>query len=270
MKNFMNILLNERDYEILKILEKKIGRNIVLLKKNEFQNPNDLYLYEIESGKDEREIEFEIIGQGLLNGINVRDGRIKHLVLVSLELNRFIDEILELKDLTVLDISGNQIDIIPQDISKFKNLKALILERNKLEFLPESINQLENLQYLDLSYNNLKKIPESIGNLKALKKLNLMYNNLNDLPSSIWNLENLEVFNISYNNIELIHDSIGNLKNLQKFNFGYNKISNLPLTLKNLKKLKLLEFNPELKKKFSAEVIQMLNEFERSVGFFYY
>ncbi|MHA1728757.1 MAG: leucine-rich repeat domain-containing protein, partial [Promethearchaeota archaeon] len=57
--------------------------------------------------------------------------------------------------------------------------------KNDLETLPESITKLTSLKELNLGHNKLITLPESIGNLTSLKELNLGHNKITTLPESI-------------------------------------------------------------------------------------
>ena len=57
--------------------------------------------------------------------------------------------------MTKLDLSKNQIKLLPGTIGKLTNLRHLDLYNNKLEHLPLELGQLKMLRYLDLKGNNL-------------------------------------------------------------------------------------------------------------------
>jgi Leucine rich repeat/WG containing repeat len=63
------------------------------------------------------------------------------------------NEIGELVNLTVLNLSGNELIQIPNDITKLAHLKTLDLRKNNLSDLPSGITNLTELTYLDLSNN---------------------------------------------------------------------------------------------------------------------
>jgi Leucine-rich repeat (LRR) protein len=76
-----------------------------------------------------------------------------------------------------LRISHNDIQELPENITKIKTLMILNAYECKLESLPKDINKLTNLGYLALDHNKLKEIPD-ISTLNNLKNLNLSDNNL--------------------------------------------------------------------------------------------
>jgi Leucine-rich repeat (LRR) protein len=74
---------------------------------------------------------------------------------------------------TRLDLSYENLTVLPEYIGQLTQLQYLNLSQNRLTQLPESLGQLIQLQYLNLSYNHLTELPASLRNLKSLKKLYL-------------------------------------------------------------------------------------------------
>jgi Leucine-rich repeat (LRR) protein len=65
------------------------------------------------------------------------------------------------------------------------NLSKLNLSFNQLRIVPEAISCLTNLSELDLDLNQLTSLPEAITRLTHLSELNLYENPLEDPPSEI-------------------------------------------------------------------------------------
>ena len=71
-------------------------------------------------------------------------------------------------------------------VNFFMILQVLNVSSNQLKLLPDSIGQLERLRVLNASSNHLKALPDSIGNLKWLQHLDLHDNkHLKVLPAAL-------------------------------------------------------------------------------------
>ena len=68
-----------------------------------------------------------------------------------------------------LDLSGNRIKTLPENIGAFKMLKTLTMSKNQLESLPSQTGLLTKLENLNLAFNLLPSIPSSLQQLKNLK-----------------------------------------------------------------------------------------------------
>jgi Leucine-rich repeat (LRR) protein len=76
-------------------------------------------------------------------------------------------------NITALDLGGQQLTSLSDNISRHTQLKVLLLNNNQLTALPENISKLNNLEILSLAYNQLKTLPESITKLSNLQELEL-------------------------------------------------------------------------------------------------
>lgn len=77
----------------------------------------------------------------------------------------------------------NELERIPDSISKITSLKRLTLSNNKLMNLPYNLGQLVLLEHLNVAYNQLVGLPESTRRLIHLKELFIQSNEINVLPS---------------------------------------------------------------------------------------
>lgn len=126
------------------------------------------------------------------------------------------------------------------ETARLKKAKILDLSNNDITILPSQIGDLSELEHLDLSYNYLKELPQEIGKLTKLKTLLLTKNEINELPLEIGNLSNLTLVDISHNKITYIPSEIGHLVNLKSFDASYCKLIKLPIEFINLLSLKEL------------------------------
>ncbi len=114
-----------------------------------------------------------------------------------------------------LDLSGDRLKVLPEDVRKFKNLNSLELRNNKLKELPEWIGELEFLQEIDLGHNKLEVFPAAVCKLKHLKKLVASQNEIPSLPGCIGGLEKLVVLDLWSNDIGALPPEAENLKALR-------------------------------------------------------
>ncbi|KAG5892583.1 hypothetical protein JTB14_036792 [Gonioctena quinquepunctata] len=79
-----------------------------------------------------------------------------------------------------------------------KSLLLLDLSHNELAVLPNQICKLHQLQTLNLNFNILRALPAGLGNLKNLKTLSAANNNITSLPGSMKKLR-LQSIDVSHN-----------------------------------------------------------------------
>ncbi|XP_021813077.1 disease resistance protein RGA2-like [Prunus avium] len=108
--------------------------------------------------------------------------------------------ILQLKCLRTLNLSGNSIKELPEEIGELIHLRHIDLSYNEdLEKLPDSICGLYNLSTLRLRcfYGGLKNLPEKMGNLISLKHLEVwLCVALEFLPKGIRRLTSLQTLDV--------------------------------------------------------------------------
>ncbi|MEQ2187718.1 hypothetical protein GOODEAATRI_007430 [Goodea atripinnis] len=89
------------------------------------------------------------------------------------------DDIFQLEDLSVLDLSYNQLTEIPRELENSKNMLVLNLSHNGIDSIPNQLFiNLTDLLYLDLSDNKLDSLPPQMRRLVHLQTLILNNNPL--------------------------------------------------------------------------------------------
>lgn len=165
---------------------------------------------------------------------------------ISENLTKFPTEVFSLADsLEVLDLSGNQLTALPDNLADLVNLKILFCSNNlftevpkvlascqKLEMIGFKSNQISALaenalplttRWLILTDNQLTKLPESIGDLKHLQKCMLAGNKLTAIPKSIQHCKNLELIRLSANQLAQLPDELISLPKLSWLAFSGNR-----------------------------------------------
>lgn len=177
---------------------------------------------------------------GLLRGVKRLD--------LACGLQEFPPEIFALADtLEVLNLSGNLLSALPDDLPRLKKLRVLFCSQNRFTQLPEvlsSCDQLEmvgfksnqictvtaaalspGLRWLILTDNQIAVLPDSIGDCARLQKLMLAGNRLADLPQTMRGCVGLELLRISANRFQTLPEWLLQLPRLTWMAFGGNPVS---------------------------------------------
>jgi internalin A len=175
-----------------------------------------------------------------------RDGA-TFLDLSGLNINTLPESIGRLTALKSLNLSRNELATLPVCIGDLKALRGLDLRINRLTELPEWLGKLSSLQRLDLSDNQVTTLPEWTGNLTALRGLDLHDNRLTALPEGLDKLTALQTLDVSNNQLTALPEWIGKLMALQTLYFSSNQLTALPEGIGKLTALQTLYvFNNQL------------------------
>ncbi|MCS0540183.1 leucine-rich repeat-containing serine/threonine-protein kinase [Aeromonas veronii] len=171
----------------------------------------------------------------------------RHLKLCE-NLTEFPTEILSLKEtLEVLDLTGNQLSTLPDELAGFGKLRIIFCSENRFTELPEVLgrcpaltmvgfkaNQIvtvsakalpAGLRWLILTDNAIERLPDELGQYDALQKLMLAGNRLRELPASLANCRNLELLRIAANHIERFPEWLQALPRLSWLAYSGNPFS---------------------------------------------
>lgn len=175
--------------------------------------------------------------------------------------SKFPIELLNLWDLTELEIIGGNFSYFPEDISILKRLRKLSLISTKISVIPKEVFQLPNLTYLSLKNNRLDRLPE-LTEKSEIKQLILGRNYLNSkaLETFFNNMPHIHYLDLGHNVVSEIPESLYRLTKLRRLNLENNKLHDLPYKLKELKELHHLSvgcnpipesLKPEIEKNFN-------------------
>jgi len=160
-------------------------------------------------------------------------------------LSEFPREIFELAEtLEILDLSGNALTALPDDLPRLHKLRILFCSDNPFTELPAVIGQcaaLEmvgfkanriasvpaaalppNLRWLILTDNEIAELPPEIGRCSRLQKLMLAGNRLQSLPPEMANCTRLELLRISANQLSALPEWLLSLPRLSWLAFAGN------------------------------------------------
>ncbi|KAF4024327.1 hypothetical protein G4228_016432 [Cervus hanglu yarkandensis] len=187
--------------------------------------------------------------------------RLTQLERLDLGSNEFTEVFIgSLKQLTYLDISKNNIEMVEEGISGCENLQDLLLSSNSLQQLPETIGSLKNVTTLKVDENQLMYLPDSIGGLVSIEELDCSFNELEALPSSIGQLTNIRTFAADHNYLQQLPPEIGSWKNITVLFLHSNKLETLPEEMGDMQKLKVINLSDNRLKNlpFSFTKLQQL------------
>lgn len=130
-------------------------------------------------------------------------------------------------NITGLNVSGNSIAAIPEEIGLCEKLNHFDIYTNKLTSVPTQIGDLKALKHLSLGSNQIDSIPKEIGNLTDLVTLHIDNNKLTSLPEEIGNCTNLTNLHAYLNQISDIPGNFNKLQSLTDCNFSDNKLEDV-------------------------------------------
>ncbi|KPY80824.1 leucine-rich repeat-containing protein kinase family protein [Pseudomonas syringae pv. tagetis] len=148
---------------------------------------------------------------------------------LSCGLSEFPVEIFDLADtLEVLNLSGNALTSLPDDLCRLTRLRVLFASDNAFTHLPEGIGQCQQLRivgfkanriahvsaaalpprlrWLILTDNRIESLPDELGRRPDLQKLMLAGNRLHALPTTLAGCHRLELIRIAANRLTELPD----------------------------------------------------------------
>ncbi|KQW97192.1 protein kinase [Massilia sp. Root418] len=143
---------------------------------------------------------------------------------IACGLTEFPPEIFELADtLEILDLSGNALSSLPDDLSQLHKLRIIFCSDNQFTELPAVLGECaslsmvgfkanfirtvppqalpEQLRWLILTGNEIEELPAELGARPLLQKLMLAGNRLRALPAEMVNCNQLELLRIAANQL---------------------------------------------------------------------
>ncbi len=166
---------------------------------------------------------------------------------LSCGLTEFPSEIFQLADsLEVLNLSGNALSSLPDDLHRLTRLRILFCSDNQFTELPACLgqcaqlsmigfkaNQIEHvtgaalpplLRWLILTDNRISQLPDELGQRPLLQKLMLAGNRLQQLPASLANCHRLELIRLAANQLHTLPDWLLALPSLSWLAYAGNPL----------------------------------------------
>ncbi|AOK08104.1 leucine-rich repeat-containing serine/threonine-protein kinase [Burkholderia sp. AU28942] len=152
-------------------------------------------------------------------------------------LTEFPREIFDLADtLEVLDLSGNALSALPDDIARLRRLRILFASGNRFTELPEVLGTCAQLDMIGFKANRIRAVPR--GSLpRALRWLILTDNEIGELPGQIGECSRLQKLMLAGNRLRALPDEMAACRALELVRVSANRLDALPDWLLRLPRL---------------------------------
>jgi hypothetical protein len=178
---------------------------------------------------------------------------------LSCGLSQFPPELYELADsLEILDLTGNALTSLPDDLDRFKKLRILFCSSNNFTHIPEVLGACPSLSMIGFKANQLKHIPESAIPSKTLRWFIVTDNALKQVPQALGDCVQLQKLMLAGNQLSQLPDTMTNCQRLELLRVSANQFHSLPDWLFNLASLTWLAYagNPFCKQAEQALMSQ--------------
>jgi hypothetical protein len=180
----------------------------------------------------------------------LRSGELAGITRLQLRcgLTEFPREIFDLADsLEILDLSGNQLSTLPDDLPRLHKLRVIFCSDNPFTELPEVLGQCQQLsmagfkanriahvspkalppllRWLILTDNALTSLPAEIGQCTHMQKLMLAGNQLRNLPPELAHCTRLELLRISANQLTQLPEWLLHMPHLTWLAYAGNPVT---------------------------------------------
>jgi hypothetical protein len=167
---------------------------------------------------------------------------IQHLKLAC-GLTDFPPEIFDLADtLEILDLSGNALSTLPNDLHRLKKLRILFCSNNQFTQLPDVLGKCENLSMIGFKANQITHIPEGAIPTRTLRWFIVTDNALNTVPKALGDCAQLQKLMLAGNQLSSLPSNMANCHALELLRISANQFTQLPDFLFTLPKLTWLAY----------------------------
>ncbi|WP_310395777.1 leucine-rich repeat-containing protein kinase family protein [Hymenobacter sp.] len=171
---------------------------------------------------------------GLLHGSQRLD--------LSAELTEFPPEVFTLADtLEVLNLSGNGLASLPDDLPRLHKLRVLFCSDNQFTEVPAVLGQCPRLSMVGFKANRIHTLPAA-ALPPALRWLILTDNQLEALPDEIGNCAQLQKLMLAGNRLTALPKTLAACTRLELLRIAANQLTELPAWLLALPRLAWLAF----------------------------
>ncbi|ABG59405.1 leucine-rich repeat-containing protein kinase family protein [Cytophaga hutchinsonii] len=152
-------------------------------------------------------------------------------------------EVFQLADtLEILDLSGNRLHSLPQEMACLTRLRILFLSDNDFTIFPEVLKELKQLDMLGIKANNIQVIAEDAIPV-SLRWLILTDNCIEALPVSIGRCTKLQKVMLAGNQLSGLPDELAACRNIELLRISANNMHTFPEVVKQLPRLAWLAYS---------------------------
>lgn len=143
-------------------------------------------------------------------------------------LTDFPREIFELADtLEELDLSGNQLTALPDDLPRLKHLRVLFCSNNPFTELPAVLGRCSQLRMVGFKANQIRHVP-SAALAPSLRWLILTDNQVPELPASIGQCTHMQKLMLAGNRLTSLPPALAQCLQLELLRISANQLTALP------------------------------------------
>ena len=157
-------------------------------------------------------------------------------------LTEFPREIFDLADtLEILDLSGNALTSLPDDLPRLTKLRILFCSTNQFTVLPAVLGACTHLAMIGFKSNRIQEVPAT-SLPPALRWLILTDNAIATLPTSIGRCTQLQKLMLAGNQLTALPEALADCTSLELLRIAANRLTTLPAWLLSMPRLAWLAF----------------------------
>jgi hypothetical protein len=157
-------------------------------------------------------------------------------------LTEFPREIFDLADsLEVLNLSGNALTQLPDDLHRLRRLRVLFCSDNRFTELPACLGQCAALTMVGFKANRIATVPGA-ALPPLLRWLILTDNHISELPTELGARPHLQKLMLAGNRLQRLPDSLRQCHRLELIRIAANRLTELPEWLLTLPSLAWLAY----------------------------
>ncbi|HLY96336.1 MAG TPA: leucine-rich repeat-containing protein kinase family protein, partial [Sideroxyarcus sp.] len=161
---------------------------------------------------------------------------------LSCGLQEFPREIFDLADtLEILDLSGNALSSLPDDLPRLRKLRILFCSSNRFTELPAVLGQCPQLGMVGFKANQIRSVPAA-ALPPALRWLILTDNQITELPAELGRCTQLQKLMLAGNRLQSLPPELAACTRLELLRIAANDLAELPDWLFKLPRLSWLAY----------------------------